>query len=109
MLVAPDDNSVKPDKDSKATGGKKVFKGGEHWDVASGKQAPVGGHKPGEEEVEKDEEGKVEEKHETEEEHEVEQELNAILKKGPSMSPLSSLPPFPRFSPHTYIPLRKNH
>ncbi|KAL9592675.1 MAG: hypothetical protein Q9179_006475, partial [Wetmoreana sp. 5 TL-2023] len=83
VLVAPDDKSVKPDKDAKGVAGRKKFKGGEHWDVASGKQAPVGGHKPSGEEAEKDEEGKKEEKHETEEEHEVEQELNGILKKGP--------------------------
>ncbi|KAL8738209.1 MAG: hypothetical protein Q9181_000980 [Wetmoreana brouardii] len=84
VLVAPDDKSVKPDKDAKGVAGRKKFKGGEHWDVASGKQAPVGGHKLSEEEAEKDEEGKKEEKHETEEEHEVEQELNGILKKGPT-------------------------
>ncbi|KAI4090338.1 MAG: hypothetical protein L6R37_007899 [Teloschistes peruensis] len=83
VLVAPADKADKPDKDAKGVAGRKKYKGGEHWDVASGKQAPIGGHKPGEEGVEKGEEEKKEEVHETEEEHEVEMELNAILKKGP--------------------------
>lgn len=86
VLVAPADKADKPDKDAKGVAGRKKYKGGEHWDVASGKQAPIGGHKPGEEGVEKGEEEKKEEVHETEEEHEVEMELNAILKKGPSKS-----------------------
>ncbi|KAL8717418.1 MAG: hypothetical protein Q9225_005332 [Loekoesia sp. 1 TL-2023] len=84
VLVAPDDKSIKPDKDPKGVAGRKRFKGGEHWDVASGKQAPVGGKKGTDmEESEGDNEGKKEEKVETEEEHEVEVELNSILKKGP--------------------------
>ncbi|KAL9578157.1 MAG: hypothetical protein Q9212_005896, partial [Teloschistes hypoglaucus] len=84
VLVAPADKADKPDKDAKGVAGRKKYKGGEHWDVASGKQAPIGGHKPGEEGLEKGEEEKKEEVHETEEEHEVEMELNGILKKGPS-------------------------
>lgn len=85
VLVAPDDKSVKPDKpDAKGVAGRKKFKGGEHWDVASGKQAPIGEKKKGGEQSEGDEDGKKEEKTETEEEHEIEVELNAILKKGPS-------------------------
>ncbi|KAI4242203.1 MAG: hypothetical protein LQ352_007282, partial [Teloschistes flavicans] len=82
VLVAPADKADKPERDAKGVAGRKKYKGGEHWDVASGKQAPVGGHKPGDEGAEKgEEEKKKEEKHETEEEHEVEVELNGILKK----------------------------
>ncbi|KAL8974505.1 MAG: hypothetical protein Q9197_001267 [Variospora fuerteventurae] len=85
VLVAPDDKSVKPEKDARGAAGRKKYKGGEHWDVASGKQAPVG-EKQNEEENEthlgvKDEK----ETEETEEEHKLEVELNSILKKGPSM------------------------
>ncbi|KAL8697592.1 MAG: hypothetical protein Q9224_002234 [Gallowayella concinna] len=84
VLVAPDDKSVKPDKpDAKGVVGRKKFKGGENWDVATGKQAPIGEKKKGDEDSEGDEEVKKEEKHETEEEHEIETELNAILKRGP--------------------------
>ncbi|KAL9016358.1 MAG: hypothetical protein Q9185_006304 [Variospora sp. 1 TL-2023] len=83
VLVAPDDKSVKPEKDARGAAGRKKYKGGEHWDVASGKQAPVG-EKQNEEENEthlgvKDEK----ETKETEEEHKLEVELNSILKKGP--------------------------
>lgn len=85
VLVAPDDKSVKPDKDAKGVTGRKKYKGGEHWDVASGKQAPVGGKKNlNDEETEEDEVGKKGQREETEEEHEIEIELNSILKKGPS-------------------------
>ncbi|KAL8736291.1 MAG: hypothetical protein Q9166_000446 [cf. Caloplaca sp. 2 TL-2023] len=85
VLVAPDDKSVKPDKpDAKGVAGRKMFKGGENWDVASGKQAPIGAKKKGDEENESDEGVKKEEKVETKEEHEIEVELNAILKKGPT-------------------------
>lgn len=84
VLVAPDDKSVKPDKDAKGVAGRKKYKGGEHWDVASGKQAPIGGKKTlNDEENEEDEVGKKIQKEETEEEHEIEVELNSILKKGP--------------------------
>ncbi|KAL8803470.1 MAG: hypothetical protein Q9182_003167 [Xanthomendoza sp. 2 TL-2023] len=84
VLVAPDDKSVKPDKpDAKGVKGRKKFKGGENWDVATGKQAPIGEKKKGNEDSEGAEEVKKEEKHETEEEHEIETELNAILKRGP--------------------------
>ncbi|KAL8947928.1 MAG: hypothetical protein Q9222_005831 [Ikaeria aurantiellina] len=83
VLVAPDDKSVKPDKDAKGVAGRKVFKGGENWDVASGKQAPVDAKKKGDETSEDTTGSLKEERHETEEEHEVEVELNGILKKGP--------------------------
>ena len=55
------------------------MKGGEKWDMATGKEAAMQVDKEGEE-------GKTETK-ETEEEHEVEVELNMILKKGPSKLP----------------------
>lgn len=86
VLVAPDDRSVKPDKDGKGFAGRKKFKGGENWDVASGKQAPIKGKKKDGEDDEDEGKEKKEEKAETTEEHEVEVELNSILKKGPSMS-----------------------
>lgn len=87
VLVAPDDKSVKPDKpDAKGVAGRKKYKGGENWDVASGKQAPIGAKKKEDEDSEADEEKVKEGKAETQEEHEIEVELNAILKKGPSES-----------------------
>lgn len=111
VLVAPGDESVKPGKDAKGVAGRKKYKGGEHWDVASGKQAPVGEKKKtDEEEGEGKEEKKKEESTETEEEHEVEVELNAILKKGPSKSALLPLPTrqtSPRYA-SSYQSLRKN-
>lgn len=55
-------------------GGPRKAKGGEKWDMATGKEAPV---KDAKEE---------EDKEQSKEEHEVEVELNRILKKGPSMS-----------------------
>ncbi|KAL8924075.1 MAG: hypothetical protein Q9208_004212 [Pyrenodesmia sp. 3 TL-2023] len=82
VLVAPNDESVRPDN-AKGVAGRKKYKGGEHWDVASGKQAPIGGKKKADEEGETKDEDKKEEKTETKEEHEVEVELNSILKKGP--------------------------
>ena len=85
VLVAPDDNSVKPDRpDAKGVAGRKTYKGGENWDVASGKQAPIGAKNKGNDDSEADEEKPKQGKVETEEEHEIEVELNAILKKGPS-------------------------
>lgn len=85
VLVAPDDNSVKPDKpDAKGVAGRKTYKGGENWDVASGKQAPIGAKNRGDDDSEADGGKGKEDKVETEEEHEIEEELNAILKKGPS-------------------------
>ena len=87
VLVAPDDKSIKPEKDSKGVTGRRKYKGGENWDVASGKQAPAGGKKKTEEEEsEAEAESKKEDKTESQEEHEVEVELNSILKKGPSKS-----------------------
>ena len=67
----------KDGKSSKIVGGRQPIKGGEKWDMATGKEAPV-----------KDGKGKKgpEEKKESKEEHEVEVELNGILKKGPSKS-----------------------
>lgn len=90
VLVAPNDGSVKPDN-AKGVAGRKKYKGGEHWDVASGKQAPIGGKKKADAEGEAKEEDKKEEKTETDEEHKVEVELNSILKKGPSKSKHSSI------------------
>ena len=55
------------------------MKGGEKWDMATGKEAAMQVDKEGEN-------GKTETK-ETEEEHKVEVELNVILKKGPSKLP----------------------
>ena len=65
----------KDGKGSKGAGGRQPMKGGEKWDMATGKEAPA-----------KDAKGKKgkEEKKESKEEHEVEVELNVILKKGPS-------------------------
>ena len=57
----------------KVVAGRKAMKGGEKWDVASGKEAAM----------QVDKEGKLGEP-ETQEEHEMEMEMNAILKKGPS-------------------------
>lgn len=63
-------------------GGPRKAKGGEKWDMATGKEAPV---KAGKEEADKEA---------SKEEREVEAELNKILKKGPSMSCSVSLPLF---------------
>ena len=60
----------------KGVAGRTKMKGGEKWDMATGKEAAMQVDKEGEN-------GKTETK-ETAEEHEVEVELNAILKKGPS-------------------------
>ena len=54
------------------------MKGGEKWDVATGKDSPMQVDKDGDEEEKNDRSPK---------EHEVESELNSILKKGPSGSP----------------------
>ena len=67
----------------KGVAGRTKIKGGEKWDMATGKEAAMQVDKEGEK-------GKDETK-ETEEEHEVEVELNAILKKGPSKLPPSFL------------------
>lgn len=78
ILVAPDDKGQKPVKDGeKAVAGRKKLKGGEKWDMATGKEAPK---------AKDSSEDKEDGKEETSEEHEVEVELNAILKKGPSES-----------------------
>lgn len=69
-----DDNGQKKgeeDKSKTAPGSPKKMKGGEKWDMATGKEAPPKA-------------GKEEEAKGTEEDHEVEVELNGILKKGPS-------------------------
>ncbi|KAK3168814.1 hypothetical protein OEA41_005262 [Lepraria neglecta] len=65
----------------KSVAGRKTIKGGESKDVHSGKEAPKYPDPSKEKEGEEKEEGKK-----TEEEHEIETELNAILKKGPSVS-----------------------
>lgn len=75
----------KEGKGSKVVGGRQPIKGGEKWDMATGKEAPV---KDG-----KGKKGKEEEK-ESEEEHEVEVELNGILKKGPIIIFSKSYCPF---------------
>lgn len=67
----------------KGVAGRTKMKGGEKWDMATGKEAAMQVDKEGEK-------GKTETK-ETEEEHEVEVELNAILKKGPSKPLLFTL------------------
>ncbi|KAL9608010.1 MAG: hypothetical protein Q9167_007128 [Letrouitia subvulpina] len=75
ILVAPDDKSQKPVKDGEKTvAGRRKLKGGEKWDMATGKEAPK---------AKDSSEDKEDGKEETSEEHEVEVELNAILKKGP--------------------------
>ena len=58
----------------KTVAGRKKMKGGEKWDMATGKEAAM---------EEKKGEGKKDEA-ETKEDHDVEIELNSILKKGPS-------------------------
>ncbi|MCJ1425442.1 hypothetical protein MMC29_003341 [Sticta canariensis] len=55
--------------------GRKKMKGGEKWDMATGKEAAMV--------VDKQGVGKEPDKVETQEEHDVEVELNSILKKGP--------------------------
>ena len=64
----------------KSVAGRKKMKGGEKWDMNTGKEAAM----------EKDKEGKKDEP-ETKKDHEVEVELNSILKKGPSKSDLCKL------------------
>ena len=58
----------------KPVAGRKKGKGGEKWDMASGKEAAM--------QVDKDGTSGEQEQAETEEEHEIEVELNTILKKG---------------------------
>lgn len=68
----------------KSVAGRKKMKGGEKYDMATGKEAAMVVDKEGTS-------GKdisSEKKEETPEEHEIEVELNLILKKGPSKSPL---------------------
>lgn len=69
----------------KSVAGRKKMKGGEKYDMATGKEAAMVVDKEGTS-------GKdisSEKKEETPEEHEIEVELNLILKKGPSKSHLS--------------------
>lgn len=69
----------------KSVAGRKKMKGGEKYDMATGKEAAMVVDKEGTS-------GKdisSEKKEETHEEHEIEVELNLILKKGPSKSHLS--------------------
>lgn len=65
-------------EEKSVAGRMKMVKGGERWDVATGKEAAMVVDKKG------GGSGVNGEKEETKEEHEVEVELNAILKKGPS-------------------------
>lgn len=68
----------------KSVAGRKKMKGGEKYDMATGKEAAMVVDKEGTS-------GKdisSEKKEETQEEHEIEVELNLILKKGPSKSHL---------------------
>ena len=62
----------------KSVAGRKKMKGGEKWDMATGKEAAMV--------VDKQGAGKEPDKVETQEEHDVDVELNRILKKGPSKS-----------------------
>ena len=62
-------------EEEKSVAGRKKMKGGEKWDVATGKEAAM---------VEKQGETAKEETAETKKEHEVELELNDILKRSPS-------------------------
>lgn len=59
----------------KSMAGRKQPMGGERWDMATGKEAPM--HRDKEEDTD-------DKREETPEEHEVETELNSILKRGPS-------------------------
>lgn len=64
--------------------GRKKMKGGEKWDMATGKEAAMVVDKKG---------GvKEQDKVETKEEHNIEVELNSILKKGPSKSYVHFVP-----------------
>lgn len=76
-------SKTKADDGEKSVAGRKKMKGGEKYDMATGKQAAMVVDKEGTS-------GKdipPEKKEETQEEHEIEVELNLILKKGPSKSP----------------------
>lgn len=78
----------------KSVAGRKKMKGGEKYDMATGKEAAMVVDKEGTS-------GKdisSEKKEETQEEHEIEVELNLILKKGPSKSHLSLPQPQMMFS-----------
>lgn len=66
------------DRGSQGTVGRQPIRGGEKWDMATGKEAPAKDRKT------KDAKKSKEEEEESEEEHKVEMELNSILKKGPS-------------------------
>lgn len=68
-----------PEAGEKSVAGrKKMIKGGEKWDMATGKEAAMV--------VDKEGVGKEPDKAETQEQHNIEVELNSILKKGPSKS-----------------------
>lgn len=68
--IPPEVTLTEGEKDSE---GRPKMKGGEKWDVSSGRDSPVG--------------EKAENKGKTEEEKDVELELNSILKRSPSMCP----------------------
>lgn len=92
--------SGSPETGEKSVAGRKKMKGGEKYDMATGKEAAMV--------VDKEGAGKIKdgpERAETQEEHDIEQELNSILKKGPSMYPISLLPPaLIARTPLTYFP-----
>lgn len=75
----PDTGSIPAlETGEKSVAGRKKMKGGEKWDMATGKEAAMV--------VDKERVGKEPDKVETQEEHNIEVELNSILKKGPSKS-----------------------
>lgn len=65
-------------EEKSVAGRKKMVKGGEKWDMVTGKEAAMVVDREGESNMGKGE------KTETREQHEIEVELNSILKKGPS-------------------------
>ncbi len=78
---SPPKVSGEASKGEKSVAGRKKMKGGEKWDMATGKEAAMEDKKK---EPEKDEA-------ETKEDHQVEVELNSILKKGLSESTLCKI------------------
>ncbi|MCJ1465099.1 hypothetical protein MMC07_003715 [Pseudocyphellaria aurata] len=72
----PDTGSIlASETGEKSVAGRKKMKGGEKWDMATGKEAAMV--------VDKEGAGKEPDRPETQEEHNIEVELNSILKKGP--------------------------
>lgn len=83
-IKAPQEESA----EQKSIAGRKKMKGGEKWDMATGKESAMVEHHAA-----SAKEGKTKAV-ETEEEHQVEVELNSILKKGPSKSTPPTHPAF---------------